>query len=133
MSGLVLQVPIDDLTPQIAADVDDGILTSDEIAFLPLENVQLAVLSACETGLGEGAGGEGLLGIQRSFQIAGTQHCSQSMERQRRSDSSHHARVLYQLLGEGNEHARLLRGLLGPYPSSRVFPVVQSFHAPVQR
>ncbi|MCC7334772.1 MAG: CHAT domain-containing protein, partial [Pirellulaceae bacterium] len=57
---------------QIAADVDDGILTSDEIAFLPLENVQLAVLSACETGLGEGAGGEGLLGIQRSFQIAGT-------------------------------------------------------------
>ncbi len=54
------------------SDLDDGIMTADEIAFLPLEKVRLAVLSACETGLGEVAGGEGLLGIQRGFQVAGT-------------------------------------------------------------
>lgn len=50
---------------------DDGIMTADEIAFLPLNGVRLAVLSACDTGLGEVAGGEGLLGIQRGFQVAG--------------------------------------------------------------
>lgn len=53
------------------ATFPEGIITGDEIAELPLHQLKLAILSACETGLGRPAAGEGVQALQRAFHLAG--------------------------------------------------------------
>jgi CHAT domain-containing protein len=56
--------------PSAGSD-DDGLLTGEEIASLDLSDVEWVVLSGCQTGIGLARAGEGILGLRRSFQIAG--------------------------------------------------------------
>ena len=55
---------------QLPENVDDGILTAQEISKLDLRGLDIAVLSACQTGLGE-ITGDGVFGLQRGFKKAG--------------------------------------------------------------
>ncbi len=57
---------------------EDGLLNVSEIANLKLQS-DLAVLSACETGLGDAYSGEGIAGIAQAFLIAGSKNVAISL------------------------------------------------------
>lgn len=70
-SGLFMAGAKNKLNKQIKSVTDDGILNAREISMMNLKGLDLAVLSACETGIGD-VSGEGVFGLQRGFKKAGT-------------------------------------------------------------
>jgi CHAT domain-containing protein len=54
-----------------AGQTTERLLTAQEISGLSLSNSRWAVLSACDSGIGDVQDGEGVLGLQRAFRVAG--------------------------------------------------------------
>lgn len=78
-SGLMLYGAAPTLLGRGTSDSsNDGVLTAMEIARLDLRGLDLAVLSACQTALGD-VTGEGVFGLQRGFKKAGAKSLLMSL------------------------------------------------------
>ena len=75
-SGRTSTATVDDISSVDDIDEvfhDDGLLTATELAHFDLHGTQLAVLSACETGLGDTPPHQGVYGLRRALILAGSQ------------------------------------------------------------
>ncbi len=78
-SGLLMAGADNALGGDISENVEDGLLTAQEIAQLDLGSLDLTVLSACETALGDVRKSEGVFGLQRGFKKAGAKSILMSL------------------------------------------------------
>ncbi len=79
-SGLVFAGANDVWSKQTKNDsIDDGVLTAQEVANIDMRKTNLVVMSACETGLGDIKGSEGVYGLQRAFKMAGVDYMIMSL------------------------------------------------------
>lgn len=92
----------DGAIPSTAAEVDrDGILTALEVRSLQLQQTQLAVLSACETGTGARTISQGVYGFRLAFALAGVESLVMSLWRVNDQTTRELMRTYYQKLARG--------------------------------
>ena len=63
---------------KLPTNIEDGVLTAAEISVMDLRNVDMIVMSACQTGLGD-VKDDGVFGLQRGFKKAGVHTLLMSM------------------------------------------------------
>ena len=107
-SGLLLTGGNDSWQNGTTGD-NDGILTASEISNMNLLNTKLVVLSACETGLGDIQGDEGVYGLQRAFAMAGAGQLIMSLWKVPDQYTAELMQLFYSALFEGNTPLHSLR------------------------
>jgi CHAT domain-containing protein len=78
-SGLAMAGANDAWQRSVFAEGEDGVLSAQEVSNLNMSKTELVVLSACETGLGDIKGNEGVYGLQRAFKMAGVHYIIMSL------------------------------------------------------
>ena len=89
-------------------NVEDGILTADEISRLDLSNTKLVVLSACETARGKVDPVDGVYGLQRAFKLAGVQTIVMSLWKVQDDATAMLMTQFYKYLTDGMEKHQAL-------------------------
>jgi len=121
-SGLVFAGANDSWNKSRLSSGEDGVLTAQEVAQLDLRNTRLVVMSACETGLGDIRGSEGVYGLQRAFKMAGVKYLIMSLWQVPDNETSEFMIMFYQRLLEKKdimtsftESQKIMRKKYDPY------------------
>jgi tetratricopeptide (TPR) repeat protein len=95
--------------PWDAATDNDGVLDASEVLEMDLEGTRLVVLSACNTGQGVQTQGQGVVGLRRSFELAGAQSQVFTLWEIDPELDSYVFPLYYKYLGDGMGRAAALR------------------------
>ncbi|MEB3291352.1 MAG: CHAT domain-containing protein, partial [Leptolyngbya sp.] len=88
---------------------EDGVLTALEATGLNLRGTRLVVMSACETGVGDIANGEGVYGLRRAFVMAGAESQMMSLWKVNDAGTAELMQRYYQRLQNGEGRSESLR------------------------
>jgi CHAT domain-containing protein len=91
------------------AALEDGWLTAEEASLLDLRGTELVFLSACEAGLGDVRGGEGVYGLRRALFAAGARSVVATLDVIPDAESRRLVRGFYDRFAAGDPRADALR------------------------
>jgi CHAT domain-containing protein len=93
----------------MVSDKQLGVLTADEVTSLSLDETKMAVLSACDTGVGEVADGAGVYGLQYAFKLAGAERLVMSLWKAHDEVTNKLMEIFYRKITDGEEISAALR------------------------